>query len=614
MPAKKTTEEFVRDAILVHGDKYDYSKVDYKNPNEKVIIICKTHGDILQRPNDHLNTLGCSKCSGRYQYSTKEWVMEAKKNHGDKYNYEKVEYKTNKSKVIIICKTHGEFLQQPSSHLSGKGCKKCSYITNGLNLRKLPKEFIKQAKEIHGDTYYYSKVDYTKSNEKVIIICKEHGEFLQSPDGHLTGSGCSKCAGCYNYTTEEWVTKAKEIHGDIYNYEKVDYKTNKSKVIIICKIHGEFLQNAKNHIIQLHKCPKCVGGILYTHNEWILKAIEIYGDRYDYSKVDYKNSSSKVIIICKIHGEFLQIPSSHLQGHDCQKCAYIVNGLNLRKSQDEFIKQSIKLHDNKFGYDKVIYKTTDTNVIIICKIHGEFTQTPHSHLNGAGCSKCAGTYSYTTEEWVEIANKKHNSVYDYSKVKYIGNKTNVIIICKTHEEFLQTPNNHLRGAGCSKCQLCPSCQLWRTNGKLCGYCLPKNKNKLYQKTKEYVVVKYLKEHLPDYDFIHNQSVGSECTKGEKEKSNGHLYPDIRYDCGHYHLIVEVDEHRHRGADYKCDEQRMYDIIGKLGLPCIFIRYNPDSKESNKDILLQKIKDYLELDVESDNIWDDYGFKVKHLFY
>ena len=164
--------------------------------------------------------------------------------------------------------------------------------------------------------------------------------------------------------------------------------------------------------------------------------------------------------------------------------------------------------------------------------------------------------------------------------------------------------------------MCPSCQLWRTNGKLCGYCLPKNKNKLYQKTKEYAVVKYLKDHLPDYDFIHNQSVGSDCTKGEKENSNGHLYPDIRYDCGHYHLIVEVDEHKHRGADYKCDEQRMYDIIAKLGLPCIFIRYNPDSQESNKEILLQKIKDYLELDVESDGseLWNDYGFNAEYLFY
>ena len=151
-------------------------------------------------------------------------------------------------------------------------------------------------------------------------------------------------------------------------------------------------------------------------------------------------------------------------------------------------------------------------------------------------------------------------------------------------------------------------------GKLCGYCKPKNKNKLYQKTKEYVVVKYLREKLPDYDFIHNKSVGSHCTKDEKVNSNGHLFPDIRFDCLFYHLIVEVDENKHRGQNYKCDIQRMYDIIAKLGQPCIFIRYNPDSKKSNKEILLEKVKKYLEIDIEDNKHWDNYGFKSEYMFY
>ena len=123
----------------------------------------------------------------------------------------------------------------------------------------------------------------------------------------------------------------------------------------------------------------------------------------------------------------------------------------------------------------------------------------------------------------------------------------------------------------------------------------------------------MKEKLPDYDFIHNKSVGSECTKNDKQISNGHLFPDIIFDCDFYHLIVEVDEHKHRAANYKCEEQRMYNIIAKLGLPCIFIRYNPDSKESNKDILLNKIQKYFDI-VEQDTPWDDYGFMVEYLFY
>jgi hypothetical protein len=179
----------------------------------------------------------------------------------------------------------------------------------------------------------------------------------------------------------------------------------------------------------------------------------------------------------------------------------------------------------------------------------------------------------------------------------------------SHGEFEQTPYTHLSGPGCSKCNLCPSCEIWRTyKGRKCEYCDPSMQNSHYVKTKEYAVVKYLKENLPDYDFIHNKSVGKDCT-------DGHLFPDIRYDLGLYSLIIEVDEHKHRGADYKCDRQRMYDIIAKLMHPCIFIRYNPDGKKSDKNTLLDKIKQYIEIDPENKPyVWDDHGFHCEYLFY
>ena len=612
MPAKKTTEEFVRDAILVHGDKYDYSKVDYNGGKNKVIIICKIHGEILQSPNSHLNGSDCNKCSGNYTMSNKEWIEKAKIQHKDKYDYSKVNYNGNKTKVIIICKIHGDFLQIPADHLNGFNCSKCSGQYSCTN-----EEWIEKAKIIHCNKYDYSKVDFKGNKNKVIIICKIHGDFLQNPKNHILQiHGCPKCSSTYNYTNAEWIEKAKDVHEDKYDYSKVDYKTNKSKVIIICKIHGEFLQNPNSHLLE-HGCNKCarilVGNKTKKGNELFIKqAVEKHGDKYDYSKVDYFNCATDIIIICKSHGEFLQTPEGHLKSFGCKKCHGIYH-----YTTEEWIEKASKKHGNKYDYSKVDYKNSSSKIIIICKIHGKFSQSAGCHMHGDGCSKCSGKYTYTTPEWIEKANKKHNNKYDYSKSEYNSSHSQVIIICKAHGEFeLKAYHHHIRGQGCQKCQLCPSCQLWRTNGKLCGYCLPKNKNKLYQKTKEYAVVKYLKDHLPDYDFIHNQSVGSDCTKGEKENSNGHLYPDIRYDCGHYHLIVEVDEHKHRGADYKCDEQRMYDIIAKLGLPCIFIRYNPDSQESNKEILLQKIKDYLELDVESDGseLWNDYGFNAEYLFY
>jgi hypothetical protein len=251
-----------------------------------------------------------------------------------------------------------------------------------------------------------------------------------------------------------------------------------------------------------------------------------------------------------------------------------------------------------------------TKVIIICKKHGEFSQLPNNHLkyecNWCGHESASEVRKLPLKEFIERANKIHDNKYDYSKVDYTNRTSKITIICKKHGEFQQIVGKHLDGRGCQQCNLCPKCYLWRTYGNICQYCRPLNQNKLYMKTKEMAVVKFLKDNLPDHDFIHNKSVGNDCT-------GGHLFPDIRFDCDFYQLIIEVDEHKHRGANYKCDRQRMYDIIAKLGMPCIFIRYNPDHKRSDKNILLKRTKYYLNLE-ENDCVWDDYGIKVEYLFY
>ena len=117
----------------------------------------------------------------------------------------------------------------------------------------------------------------------------------------------------------------------------------------------------------------------------------------------------------------------------------------------------------------------------------------------------------------------------------------------------------------------------------------------------------------DIDFIHNKSAGAECTIDDRENTNGHLYPDIRFDCLTFNLIVEIDEFRHKGSNYNCDERRMYDIIAKLGMLCVFIRYNPDNKDSNKNNLLKEINKYLEYNYEEID-FDNFGLKIKYMFY
>ena len=256
--SKITTNEIIAKAKLVHGDKYDYSKVDYVKDYIKVCIICPEHGEFWQRPHAHLQGQGCPKCKSKKQTcTTDEFIAKAKKIHGDKYDYSKVKYIDTKSKVCVVCPEHGEFWQTPSHHLSGCGCPKCANKNKGEYRRSSKKDFITKARKIHGDKYDYSKVDYVNNYTKICIICPEHGEFWQTPHNHLSGQGCPKCGvEKQTSTKEEFIKKAKEIHGDKYDYSKVDYSNAHTKVCIICPNHGEFWQTPNNHL-RGHGCPKC---------------------------------------------------------------------------------------------------------------------------------------------------------------------------------------------------------------------------------------------------------------------------------------------------------------------------------------------------------------------
>ena len=188
MPKKINKEEFIKKSISIHGNKYDYSKVEYINDKTKVCIICPEHGEFWQEPHSHLKGYGCKKCKRGGKYDTKIFINKAKQVHGDKYNYSKSKYIGSLDKICIICPEHGEFWQEASSHLRGKGCPYCNK-THKLSTEK----FINKAKQIHGERYDYSKVEYTNKKTKVCIICPEHGEFWQEPRHHLEGAKCPQC-------------------------------------------------------------------------------------------------------------------------------------------------------------------------------------------------------------------------------------------------------------------------------------------------------------------------------------------------------------------------------------------------------------------------------------
>lgn len=244
------------------------------------------------------------------QQTTEQFIAKANKIHNYKYNYSKSIYTKADELVTIICKKHGEFCQRASSHLRKRGCPTC----NKTNITS----FIEKANLIHNFKYDYSKVNYKGTINKVIILCKIHGEFNQQVASHLQGAGCPSC----NRTDKNsFIEKANKIHNNRYDYSKSNYIKRTDKIIIICLIHGEFIQCAHNHL-KGQNCPSCVGRAKVTKETFLKKAKIVHQDLYDYSKFIFTNNKEKSIIICKIHGNFIQDPDHHVnQKQGCPICA-----------------------------------------------------------------------------------------------------------------------------------------------------------------------------------------------------------------------------------------------------------------------------------------------------
>ncbi len=190
--------------------------------------------------------------------------------HGNKYDYSKVVYTTAQKKVEIICPEHGSFWQIPDSHRLGRGCKKCaaqqaSVRNSGVKSeKKTTEQFIESARKVHGNRYDYSKSVYTGKQNKLIITCPEHGDFEQIPNNHYEGAGCPVCGikkahTHFLNTTEQFIAKAKSVHGDKYDYSVSEYLGKDKPIKVSCPTHGIFqLKKAWHHYLG-HKvgCPLC---------------------------------------------------------------------------------------------------------------------------------------------------------------------------------------------------------------------------------------------------------------------------------------------------------------------------------------------------------------------
>jgi len=250
-------------------------------------------------------------------------------------------------------------------------------------------------------------------------------------------------------TNNEFIAKSKARQWPKeYGYGNTIYIGSKDKVIITCPTHGDFEQIAKDHL-QGHGCPKCKADALRkTNDEFIKKATSeiVHGDTYGYGNTIYIGANDKVKITCFTHGDFEQRADHHLEGKGCPKCAR-----NLRKTNNEFIADSNKVHGNKYEHGNTIYIGSKGKVKITCLTHGDFLQRADHHLEGKGCPKCARNLRKTNNEFIADSNKVHGHKYGHGNTIYTGVRGKVKITCLTHGDFEQRADHHLQGQGCPKC-------------------------------------------------------------------------------------------------------------------------------------------------------------------
>ena len=360
----------------------------------------------------------------------------------------------------------------------------------------------------------------------------------------------------YMDRTERFIEKAKKIHGSKYSYSKVNYRTCKEKVCIICPIHGEFWQTPYNHINEKQGCPKCgkekaIINETLTTEKFIEKARKIHGDKYDYSKVDYKGNKVKVCIICPKHGEFWQTPANHTNirlKQGCPKCKFEKNKNNQMVHKDEFVSRATKIHGDKYDYSEVVMNGLHKKVKIFCKKCKKFFyQEPNSHLRGKECPYCHNKY-LKTDDVIKMFIEFHGDKYDYSKVKYRTMRDKVCIICPEHGEFWQTPFKHIKEK-----QGCPSCKESHLEEEVRVILSENNINFVYDKANEYIGKQRFDFYLPDYNIaIECQGIQHFKPSSFSNKIDGKKY---------YEKIKKMDKQKYNNANINNIKILYYSNLG-----------------------------------------------------
>lgn len=259
--------------------------------------------------------------------------------------------------------------------------------------------FLERATRQHGDRYDYSRVRYLGYRIPVDIVCFDHGVFSQTPNNHLHGgAGCPACgrrkqvAAVTRYDTGGFLARARDVHGDLYDYSQSAYEGLNAKLTIICRQHGPFRQTPNNHLHGRVGCPACAVQVIRSKTTLSQADFEaavrrVHGDRYGLERARYDGATRKVMLTCSRHGAFSIAPNALLRGKGCRSCGYEKR----QRTRDEFVNEAIEVFEERYTYRQVRCDLVPVRlqVAITCAQHGDFTMPAGRHLLGAGCPACS---------------------------------------------------------------------------------------------------------------------------------------------------------------------------------------------------------------------------------
>jgi len=330
-------------------------------------------------------------------------IIKIKEIHGDKYDYNNIEYSKSSEKIKLFCKKHKyNFYITPNNLISKKqGCPYCS----GKNVLN-KEDFLKHSIKIHKNKYDYTEIQYVNQHTKVKLYCKKHKYYFYiTPQNHLNRKhGCPKCGfDNIKYSQEEYINKCKDIYGDKYDFSNTIYNGSNKKIKIYCKLHQEYFEtDATRFINKKQECPYCSGSRINT-KIFIDKSIIIHGDNYDYCNVLYKNSHTKVKIYCKEHNKFFeQTPNNHLQGKGCPLCA----------TKNRRLKLITRIQTNKLnGYQLIPFFNQNA-----CKFFDDISIKENIHIQHA----MNGGEFYIKElgYWLDGYDKENNIAYEFDEEQH----------------------------------------------------------------------------------------------------------------------------------------------------------------------------------------------------